>query len=62
MQNCPINYDDPLLELLPEAYVDTEQPSSVDLSKAMDGMLRETAASLVRFEKESRAGSFDETD
>jgi len=57
MQNCPINYDDPLLELLPEAYVDTEQPSSADLSKAIDGMVGETAAFLVGFGKESRGAS-----
>jgi hypothetical protein len=59
-KSAPIDYDDPLLELLPEAYVDSEPPSPDDLAKAVDDMVRETAAFLVRFGKESRAGNYDE--
>jgi type I restriction enzyme M protein len=61
-KTAPIDYGDPLLELLPEAYVDSEQPSPADLAKAVDEMVRETAAFLVRFGKESRAGTYDDTD
>jgi hypothetical protein len=61
-KTAPIDYDDPLLELLPEAYVDSEKPSAEDLAKAVDDMVRETAAFLVRFGRESRVETYDETD
>jgi type I restriction enzyme M protein len=61
-KTAPIDFNDPLLELLPEAYLDTEMPSSADLSDAVDSMVRETAAFLVRFGKETKVGAFDETD
>lgn len=61
-KTAPIDYDDPLLELLPEAYVDSEQPSPTILSKAVDDMVRETAAFLVRFGRETKAGDFHEAD
>ena len=55
-----IDFDDPLLELLPEAYLETDKPSLTDLSNAVESMVRETAAFLVKFGKESKVGSFDE--
>jgi len=61
-KTAPIDYNDPLLELLPEAYVDSEKPSADDLTKAVDDMVRETAAFLVRFGKETRAETYNETD
>lgn len=61
-KTAPIDYGDPLLELLPEAYVDSEKASPADLAKAVDDMVRETAAFLVRFGKESRVGTYDEAD
>jgi type I restriction enzyme M protein len=61
-KTAPIDYGDPLLELLPEAYVDSEKPSPDDLAKAVDDMVRETAAFLVRFGKEPLAENFDEAD
>ena len=61
-KTAPIDFDDPLLELLPEAYLDTEMPSATDLSNAVNSMVRETAAFLVRFGKESKSGAFDEVD
>jgi type I restriction enzyme M protein len=61
-KTAPIDYGDPLLELLPEAYLDTEEPSAADLSKAVDNMVRETAAFLVRFGKESNVSVLDEKD
>jgi type I restriction enzyme M protein len=61
-KTAPIDFDDPLLELLPEAYLETEMPSPADLSNAVDSMVRETAAFLVRFGKESKVGALDETD
>lgn len=61
-KTAPIDYDDPLLELLPEAYLDTEEPTSMALSNAIDDMARETAAFLVRLGKEAKASDFDEVD
>ena len=61
-KTAPIDFDDPLLELLPEAYLETEMPSAADLSNAVDSMVRETAAFLVRFGKELKVEVFDETD
>jgi len=60
-KTAPIDYVDPLLELLPEAYLDTQEPTAADLSNAVDDVVRETAAFLVRFGKESKAGKFDAT-
>ena len=52
-KTAPIDFSDPLLELLPEAYLDTEPLSSADLEKAVDEMARQTAAFLVRFGREA---------
>lgn len=54
----PIDFADPLLELLPEAYLDTGIPSNADLAAAVDEMARQTVAFLVRFGKESLAEEF----
>ncbi len=57
-KTAPIDFSDPLLELLPEAYLDTDSVSPADLERAVDTMARETAAFLVRFGKEASAASF----
>lgn len=57
-KTAPIDFLDPLLELMPEAYLDTDLVSSTDLERAVDEMARETAAFLVRFGKESAATEF----
>ena len=61
-KTAPIDYDDPLMELLPEVYLDAEPPSEKALEKAVAEMVRETAAFLVRFGKEDRAKGFDDDD
>ena len=58
-KTAPIDFSDPLLELLPEAYLDTEHLSSQDLSRAVDDMARQTAAFLIRFGKEATAGEYE---
>jgi hypothetical protein len=50
-KTAPIDFGDPLLELVPEAYLDSPVPSQADLQSAVDGMVRETAAFLMRFAK-----------
>ncbi len=58
-KTAPIDFSDPLLELVPEAYLDSETPSQADLQSAVDDMVRETAAFLVRFSKENKAGQYE---
>lgn len=61
-KTAPIDFNDPLLELLPEAYLDSPVPSPYELGQEIDLMIRETAAFLVRFGKENLAGSYYEDD
>ncbi|MBA4179200.1 MAG: DNA methyltransferase [Anaerolinea sp.] len=57
-KTAPIDFNDPLLELLPEAYLDSTPPTQAELEAAVDVMARETAAFLIRFGQEARAGEF----
>jgi hypothetical protein len=52
MKVAPVDWDDPLLELLPEAYLDSRDVTDDEVRTRVDSMLRETAASLIRFQKE----------
>jgi type I restriction-modification system DNA methylase subunit len=54
-KTAPIDFDDPLLELLPEAYIDSNIPTKKDIDNAVDNLLRETASFLIRFKKETIA-------
>lgn len=54
-KTTPIDFEDPLLELLPEAYIDTPTPSSEGIRRAVDELARETATFLIRFKKEGLA-------
>lgn len=45
----PIDFEDPLLELLPEAYLEGPAPTAAEIEHAVDEMARQTAAFLVRF-------------
>jgi len=55
----PIDFNDPLLELVPEAYLDSKVPSQADLQEAVDVMVRETAAFLMRFQREDKAAQYE---
>jgi hypothetical protein len=44
----PIDWQDPLLELLPEAYLDSKQVTDEEIRTQVDSMLREAAASMIR--------------
>ncbi|HZQ17464.1 MAG TPA: N-6 DNA methylase [Terriglobales bacterium] len=57
-KTAPIDFSDPLLELLPEAYLDTQTPSHDELKQVVGEMARETAAFLVRFGREATIGAF----
>jgi len=59
-KTAPIVHTDPLLELLPEVYLDSPPITQDDLLQDMDRMAREVAAYLIRFGKEAKARDFDE--
>lgn len=59
---APIDFHDPLLELLPEAYVDSAVPTPKQIEGAVDQLSRDTAAFLVRFGKELGVGVYDAND
>ena len=58
-KTAPIDFNDPLLELLPEAYIDNQEPTSEELYRAIDDLARETAAFLIRSRRESLVVAFD---
>jgi len=58
-KTAPIDFADPLLELLPEAYLDTAPLSAGELKKAVEEMARQTAAFLVRFGKEADVAEYE---
>jgi hypothetical protein len=59
---APIDFSDPLLELLPEAYIESRIPSPADLEATVNQMARDTAAFLVRFGRENSIGAYDAED
>lgn len=61
-KTAPIDFTDPLLELLPEAYLDSPTPTRADLEQAVDRLARDTAAFLIRFGKENEVGNFSADD
>ena len=58
-KTAPIDFSDPLLELIPEVYLDTEAVTPAQLGQAVDDMARQTAAFLVKFGRESKAVGFE---
>ena len=54
-KTAPIDFSDPLLELLPEVYLDSPTPTMAELEQEMGRMARETAALLIRQAKEEQA-------
>jgi len=49
---APIDYKDPLLELIPERYIDSLPFNEQDLEEGMDRLVREQVSFIVRFKKE----------
>lgn len=58
-KTAPIDFSDPLLELLPEAYIDSKPPTKREIEQAVDELLRETASFLIRFKKEDIVEALD---
>lgn len=45
---APINFSDTLLELIPEAYIDSKLPTKEELAREVDKLTRETVSYLIR--------------
>lgn len=54
-KTAPIDFDDPLLELLPEAYIDSKPYTAAAVHSAMDTLAREMACYLIRHRREDMA-------
>jgi type I restriction-modification system DNA methylase subunit len=48
-----VDRKDPLLELVPEAYIDLKEPTPEEIQLGMDDLVRQTAAFLIRTRRES---------
>ena len=59
-RTAPIDFSDPLLELLPEVYLDGPTPGQEEIAEMVEQMARETAAFLVRFSREATIEAYDE--
>jgi hypothetical protein len=58
-KTAAIDFSDPLLELMPEAYLDSTPPTEAELEQAVNQMARDTAAFLIRFGKEATAETYE---
>jgi type I restriction-modification system DNA methylase subunit len=45
---CPIDYSDPLMELVPENYLDEAAPTDAEIAAGIEAVMRDAAAYLVR--------------
>ena len=50
---CPVDFGDPLLELVPENYLDQELPSPEQLRFEVEQVVRDTAAFLIKESREN---------
>ena len=51
---CPVDFDDPLFELVPENYLDQAAPSNEELSAEVEKIVRESVAFIVQNNTEYR--------
>jgi type I restriction enzyme M protein len=58
-KTAPIDFNDPLLELLPEAYIDSKPITKAEIEHAAEELVRETASFLIRFRKEAIVEKLD---
>lgn len=57
-KTAPVDFADPLLELIPEAYIESRVPTPEQIRDSVDDIARETVSYLVRFRKEEEAEGF----
>jgi predicted RNA methylase len=58
-KTASINFADPLLELIPEAYLDSHVPDADSLARGVEALARETVAYLVKFDRPELADAAD---
>jgi hypothetical protein len=51
---CPIDFNDPLLELVPENYLDQAPPSDAEVTAGIESVARDTVSYIVRAGKEHK--------
>lgn len=51
-KTCPIDFTDTLLELVPENYLDQDNPNAAEIADGVDQLVRETVAYIIRDRKE----------
>ncbi|MGI0102301.1 MAG: HsdM family class I SAM-dependent methyltransferase [Nitrosotalea sp.] len=54
-----IDFSDPFLELVPEAYLDQKDPTSSEIENGIDSLVRETVAFLIRSKREREFADAD---
>jgi type I restriction-modification system DNA methylase subunit len=59
-KTSPIDFADPLLELIPEAYIESREPKPAELRQAVEDLARSTVSYLVKFDRDALADGFDE--
>lgn len=52
-KSCPIDFNDNLLELVPEAYLDQRIPTKEEIMEGIDELVREAAAFIIRSKNEN---------
>lgn len=52
-RTCPIDFSDPLLELVPENYLDQSPPTKEEIRSGMEQVIRDSVAFLVKAGKEN---------
>ena len=58
---CPIDKTDKVFELVPEAYLDMKEPNNEEIEDGINLLFRESAAFIIRAEKENEIrGKYNE--
>jgi hypothetical protein len=60
-KTAPVDFVDPLLELIPEAYIESKSPTPEQIRDSVDDIARQTVSYLVRFRKEQEVEAFSGT-
>ncbi len=53
---CPVDFNDPLLELVPENYLDQDPPSESEITSGIEQVVRNSVAFLIESHREDEAG------
>jgi len=59
-KSCPIDFDDKLLELIPENYLDQEPPTDDEIREGIEEVVRGSVAFLIKAKKEDEANIYQD--